>query len=431
MEGSGHLAMAVGRHGYVARAMKRRRRVLVLAYFFPPLGGAGVQRTLKFVRYLEPLGWDATVVTSRSRLYPARDPSLLEDVPGGTRIIRTRALPLASWAGAILYRLRLRTLHAWVTWPDSGKGWAPFACLAALRAARLERPDVIFSTSAPFGAHLVAMWVSRRTGIPWVADFRDEWASNPNLGEPPRSLARLTARSERAITSAACRVVVAADYFRLEGLAPDDPRRRVILNGVDDADLPTTSIHPPTDRFVLANVGTVYDSFDPSAALRALPRLVEQGEIEREQVVVRFVGSIWSDDFEPPRGIRFEQTGYVEHSRAVEEMCMASVLLLYRPRSSLAPSGKLFEYLASGRPILCLTRPDNLAARLVRDWRAGVVADPDDETEIEAALLMLWRRWQDSGLPDQPEVRRRALERYSRQAGAKQLAEVLEDVAHG
>ena len=205
----------------------------------------------------------------------------------------------------------------------------------------------------------------------------------------------------------------------------------MIPNGVDEADLPEKSTQPPTDRFVLANVGTVYDSFDPSRALRVLARLVEQGEIEREQVEVRFVGSIWSEKFEPPHGIRFERTGYVEHSRAVEEMCSASALLLYRPSSSLAPSGKLFEYLASGRPILCLTRADNLAAQLVRDWHAGVVADPHDETEIEAALLTLWRRWRDTGLPDQSDVRRRVLERYSRQAGAKQLAHVLEDAAGG
>jgi glycosyltransferase involved in cell wall biosynthesis len=411
--------------------MEPRRRVLVLAYFFPPLGGAGVQRTLKFVRYLEPLGWDATVVTSRSRHYPAHDSSLLDDVPTTTRIIRTRAWPVASWVGAALYRLRLRRLHAWVTWPDQGKGWAPFAFLAALRAARHERPDVIFSTSAPFGVHVVAMWVSRRTGIPWVADFRDEWASNPLLGQPPKRLARLTARSERAITSSARRVVVAADYFRLEGLPQDDKRRTVIPNGVDEGDLPKTSKPPPTDRFVLANVGTVYDSIDPRPALRALGNLVEQREIEREQVEVRFVGSIWIEDFQPPRSIRFERAGYAEHARAVEEMCSATALLLYVPSSSLAPSGKLFEYLASGRPILCLTRSDNLAAQLVRDWHAGVVADPHDEKEIEAALLTLWHRWQDSGLPDQSEVRRRVLERYSRQAGAKRLAQVFEDVARG
>lgn len=411
--------------------MEPRRRVLVLAYFFPPLGGAGVQRTLKFIRYLEPLGWDATVVTTRSRHYPARDPSLLEDVPTSTRIIRTRALPLASWVGAVLHRLGLRRLHAWVTWPDGGKGWAPFAFFATLRAARRERPDVIFSTSAPYGAHLVAMWVSRRTGIPWVADFRDEWASNPLLSEPPRILARLSARSERAVTSGARRVVVAADHYRLEGLDLDDPRRSVILNGVDNADLPKTALHPPADRFVLAHVGTVYDSIDPRPALRALGNLVEQGKIERKKVEVRFVGSIWIEDFRPPQSIWFEQTGYAAHTQAVEEMCSATALLLYIPGSSLHLPGKLYEYLGSGRPILCLARPDNLAAQLVRDWHAGVVADPHDETEIEAAILRLWRRWRESGLPDQPEVRDRAFERFSRQAEAKQLAQVLEDASHG
>src|SRR6476619_6770093 len=110
-----------------------RRRVLMLAYVFPPIGGGGVQRTVKFVRYLEPLGWDATVVTTRSRLYPARDPSLLQEVPAATRIVRTRALPLASWIGAILHRLHLDRIGVWITWPDGGKGWAPFAVERALR----------------------------------------------------------------------------------------------------------------------------------------------------------------------------------------------------------------------------------------------------------------------------------------------------------
>jgi glycosyltransferase involved in cell wall biosynthesis len=107
-------------------------------------------------------------------------------------------------------------------------------------------------------------------------------------------------------------------------------------------------------------------------------------------------------------------------------MFNATALLLYVPSSSLAPSGKLFEYLASGRPILCLTHPDNLASRLVREWNAGVVADPHDEEAIEQALLILWQRWQENGLPDQAEVRRKTLERYSRRANALRLAAVLE-----
>jgi glycosyltransferase involved in cell wall biosynthesis len=264
-----------------------------------------------------------------------------------------------------------------------------------------------------------------------VADFRDEWAANPHRTHDPRALARLAAKAERAITFRAARVVVAADYFQLDGLAADDPQRIVILNGVDGSDVRTESARPSTDRFVLAHVGTLYDSIDPSPVLRTLASLIERQEIEAERVGVRFVGSMWLDHFQCPPELPFERVGYVEHAQAVTEMVSATALLLYVPESSLAPSGKLFEYLASGRPVLCLTHPDNLASRLVREWHAGVVANPHDEEAIAQAILTLWRRWQEDGLPDQPAVRRRALERYSRQAGAERLANVLEEAARG
>jgi glycosyltransferase involved in cell wall biosynthesis len=405
-----------------------RRRVLVVAYFFPPLGGAGVQRTLKFVKYLAALGWEATVVSTRSRLYPVRDASLQDDVPDATCVVRTAALPLAHWVSLVLYRLRLRRLFAWVTWPDGGVGWFPFALWAGLRAARRDRPDVIFSSSPPQSGHLAALVVHRLTGIPWVADFRDEWASDAHRADQPRALARLAARVERAFTKHARGCVVAAGYFDIAGLPKDDPRRVEIPNGVDDADL-ATGIHPPTGRFVLAYVGTIYGIRDPTPAFRALARLIERGEVDDARVEVRLVGSMWMEGFEPGAGIQMQSTGYVDHARALQEMSAATALLLYVPSASLAPSGKLFEYLASGRPILCLTHPDNLASRLVRDWDAGVVADPHDESEIERAILTLWKRWQENGLPDQDDVRRRALAQYSRRAGAERLAAVLEEAS--
>src|SRR5205823_8100269 len=136
-------------------------------------------------------------------------------------------------------------------------------------------------------------------------------------------------------------------------------------------------------RFVLAYVGTMYGIIDPSLAMRALATLVSGGEVDSDRVEVRLVGSNWLPNFEPPSTIRVTTIGYVEHARAVAEMRAATTLLLYVPSSSLAPSGKLFEYLASGRPIVCLAHPDNLARRLVDVWGAGVVADPHDESEIE------------------------------------------------
>jgi glycosyltransferase involved in cell wall biosynthesis len=410
----------------------RRRRALMLAYFFPPVAGAGAQRTLKFVRHLVPHGWDATVVSTRSRAYRARDPSLLAEVPASTRVVRTRALPLAAYLGVVLHRLRLRRLRAVVVWPDNGLGWSPFALVATLRAVRQDRPEVVFSTSSPYAAHLVALIVARLTGLPWVADFRDEWSTNPHLADQPLVLAALTARTERAITARASRVVVAADYFDLNGLPRGDRRRVEIPNGVDEADLaPSSTPGPPADRFVFAHVGTLYDIRDPTPALRALAALGARGAIDGRQVEVRLVGNIWLERFTPPAGLRVERVGYVDHARAVAEMRAATALLLFVPPASLAPSGKLFEYLASGRPLLCLARADNLASRLVREWDAGIVADPDDESAIERAILALWDRWRADGLPDREDVRARTLERYSRRAAAERLAQVLDEACRG
>jgi glycosyltransferase involved in cell wall biosynthesis len=402
----------------------------MLAYFFPPLGGAGVQRTLKFVKYLGLVGWDATVVSTRSRVYPARDPSLLEEIPETTRVIRTSALPVAHWLSLVLYRLRLRRLFAWITWPDGGIGWLPFALWAGLRAVRRDRPDVIFSSSPPQSGHLAALVIHRLTGIPWVADFRDEWAADAHRADEPRTLTRLAARAERVFTKHARRSVVAAGYFDIAGLAISDPRRVEIPSGVDDADL-VTNIHPPVDRFVLAYVGTIYGIRDPIPVFRTLAALIDRGEIDGGRFEVRLVGSIWLEGFDPPTGIEVQSTGYVDHARALREMSAATALLLYVPSASLAPSGKLFEYLASGRPILCLTHPDNLASRLVKEWGAGVVADPHDDYGIQGAIMTLWKRWQDNGLPDQGDVRRRTLAHYSRRANAGRLAEVLEAASDG
>ena len=400
------------------------RRALVIAYFFPPLGGAGVQRTLKFVKYLPEFGWRTTVVSTRSRLYPTRDDGLVEEIPAATRVVRPPALPLARWLAIALHKLGLMRLKAYVSWPDGGLGWVPSALVAAWREVRRERPDVIFSTSAPYGGHLVALAIHRLTGIPWVADFRDEWASNPHLADQPRLLAFLSRRAERAITRHAARVVVAADYFGLEG----DASRETITNGVDPSDVPEQAGAPPADRFRLSFVGTVYGPIDLAPVLRALARLTAAGDIDPQRFELRIVGNVLIPGFAAPDGVPLARTGYVGHDRAVEEMRDSTALLLYVHQESLAPSGKLFEYLAAERPVLCVTRADNLAARLVREWDAGIAAAPRDEDAIAAALRELYRRWEAGDLASPTGTRTRVLARYSRRELTRRLAGVLDAV---
>jgi glycosyltransferase involved in cell wall biosynthesis len=400
-------------------------RVLVIAYFFPPLGGAGVQRTLKFVKYLPELGWQPTVVSTSSRIYGIHDDSLLGEIPPGVRVVRAPALPLARLAAIVLYKLGLHRLRQWVAWPDGGLGWAPFALVAAWREVRRQRPDAIFSSAAPQGGHLAAMLLSRLTGIPWVADFRDDWASSTYLADQPWPLPALSRRAERAFTDAADRVVVVADYFRLEG----DPPQTVIPNGVDAPDVPERSEMPADDRFRLSFVGTLYESIDARPVMDSVLRLVKAGVIDRDRFELRVVGNVMIPGFTPPDGLPMHATGYLSHEEAVEEMRRSTALLHYRPPGSLAPSGKIFEYLAVERPVLCVTRPDNLAARLVSDWDAGVAADPADEDAIDAALRSLYERWANGALAPPSGVRERVLAHYSRRELTRRLAEVLDEVA--
>jgi glycosyltransferase involved in cell wall biosynthesis len=419
--------------------MSHRKRVLVIHYFFPPLGGAGVPRMLKFVKYLRDYGWEVTVLTSavNVRWYGARDESLLEDLPPNVQVVRAGEVPIARThrrLAGILRRLRISQLGTYVTWPDETVGWLPFAAAAGVRTGRRWRPDVILSSSYPYTNHFVALALSRLLQVPWIADFRDPWTHNPGGTQSnalPWPLPRLNLRAERELVQRAHRVIVVDDRLELEGLDADDPRRVVIPNGVDPADLrPADSdvSRISADRFRLTYVGTLYGERDAGPVFRAIARLIRCGVIDKEKFEVSIVGNVWLNDGAFANyGIPISRHGYVDHARAVSEMCSATALLFYAPSSTWAPSGKIFEYLVSGRPILSVARTDNLAYQLVKELCAGVAVEPDDPAAIEQALELLYKRWLGGTLHVAPDVRERTVERFSRRRLTGDLAEVLDD----
>ena len=295
------------------------RRALVIAYFFPPLGGAGVQRTLKFVKYLPEFGWNATVVSTRSRLYPSRDTELVREIPHGTRVVRAPALPVARYAAILLHKLGWMRLKEYVAWPDGGFGWAPTAFAAAWREVRRERPDVIYSTSAPYGGpprragtapphrHSVGRRLPRRVGR---RRSRHGPAAHARAPQPDRI--------ERAIRRHAAHTVVVADYFRL---ASDGGPRTTITNGVDPEDVPEAEGSPP-ERSVPPHVcghGLRHDR--PRAGRGGAPADDRApGRSRRSELELRIVGGIWLPGFSVPDGVPLTQTGYVGHDEAIAEM---------------------------------------------------------------------------------------------------------------
>ena len=347
-----------------------RHRVLMLAYYFPPLGGGGVQRTLKHVKYLAPEGFDAIVVTSDGRGFPLRDPLMATEIPPGTVVLRARTIPVQLIRWKLEGLLRKVGLPTWpasvVGWPDEMVGWLPGALFQALRGVRRYRPDVLYTTSSPVTAHVVGMIVQRITGLPWVADFRDPWTRHPHAARQFAVVARASEVLERSVMSRIDKAVIVDESVELLGVESLDPRVAIIRNGVDPEDLAGTTRARRPSHFRLSYVGSLYGSRDGAAVFSALRGLVRRGVLDKSAFELRLVGDAKLPPNFAPGGLSVTQTGYVDHGQALEEMMSASALLLYLPPITRGSSGKLFEYLASGRPVLCVARRDNLAYRLIK-----------------------------------------------------------------
>ena len=179
-----------------------------------------MQRVLKFVKYLVEFGWEVKVLTTASLDYAVHDYSLVDEVPAEVEVVRAHEWPIPALRSALLnplHRLRAPGLLKYVGWPDERCGWLPFAAREGLRLADRFRPDVVFTSSPHYSAHVVGRLLSVARGVPWVADFRDPWTQGQNQ-EDPRLLAAANRRMERSIVTHARYVTVVDDPIQLVGL---------------------------------------------------------------------------------------------------------------------------------------------------------------------------------------------------------------------
>ena len=435
--------------------------LLVIAYFFPPLGGGGVQRTVKFLKYLRPLGWRAEVITVRAAKYWALDPALAAEVPADTVVHRTFALTGPdllthgrAGAAGIRSTAAFRRLRRWSSLflvPDAYVGWFPFA-LARARA-RMERGDVdvMLTTSSPDSTHLVGLVLRERLPVPWVADFRDPWVRRLTFQAPTAWHRRLHLWLERRVLERADRVLVTNKATRDDFLARHpqlpDGRFAVIPNGYDPEDLAVmrhfsrdssrdSSLdsgrdrHPPAPGLILVHTGLLSGRRTLAPVVEAMARLFAERPELAARLRLRQVGPRESvnDDLVSMGGLAGNVTFVppVAHREVLAEMAGAGALLLLEagePEGSLITPGKLFEYLASRRPILAVV-PPGPAADLVRATGAGEVVAPQDPAQLAAVL----GRWLAEG-PPPSRVREEDLAPYARPALAARLGALLDELA--
>jgi glycosyltransferase involved in cell wall biosynthesis len=428
------------------------RRLLVLCYFYPPLGGGGVHRVLGFTRHLPRHGWECTVVCADAGDYWVTDESLLARVPPGTEVIRVRGgSALSAWLGltrgaAGVRSTRtfagLRRLSDWWLIPDSYAGWSRRARAAAERRARGGGFDAMLSSSPPDSVHLAALAVHRRLGLPWVADFRDPWVGL-NFREPPSAWhrARHEALEDRVLQGAD--VVLAASRTHADRMErrPRAPRRVIHLpNGFEPDETAATSAAPAAAthaadgrRFELVFSGTLAQMPDAEVFLEALHDWFARRPEARRRVRARFAGP-YESGYED-RAIALGLKGIVEfmgprpHAEARALQRGAAALLLWKPRNypTMVP-GKLYEYLDSGRPILALLAPGDEAGALV-ERAGGEIVAPGDRAALTASLERRYTAWTSGGARD--SARPDWLAEHTRERLAARLAGVLDDLAGG
>jgi glycosyltransferase involved in cell wall biosynthesis len=416
-------------------------KVLLVTRHFPPGGGGGVQRPLKFATHLPALGIETHVLAPDLPDAAAEDSEL--ELPTQAWIHRVRYI--GPRAGRPSERLlakqglsRVGTQAALfgrrLLVPDENAPWSTLATPVAIRLVRREGIDLVLTTSPPPSLNLLGATVKRTTGAAWVADLRDPLTSHPHRRGYESQLARLKESTvggvARVVASQANAVVAASDAIA-EEMRALEPKGKVvtIANGCDFDDFAGLEYHP-SDRFRITHAGAFQGKRDPKPFLRAL------AESGLEDVVVRFAGDFRSEDRvyaeELGLGDRIELLGYVSRRRSLELQRDSDVLLLLIPESGGrgrgVVTGKIYEYLAAERPILAAVPPDGAAAQLVRDTGAGIVAASDDVDALREALVDLHRRWRDGGLdgtPLSPEWR----ERLSRGGRVEELADLLGSVA--
>lgn len=455
------MSLATLDHETMASAAPASRgRVLLIAYSFPPVGGAGVQRPVKWTKYLRRAGWDVTVLTPANPSVPVLDESLLADVPADVSIVRP-----ATWEPSYATKQGMNTgtrQSAWWRWPlqaaksgvrtaaklclqpDPQILWYPNALRAATKLLSREPHDAILCTAPPYSSFLLGKTLKDRFHLPLILDYRDEWdLSSRYLEHAHRDgfSQFVQERQQRAVLRAADAVIATTQASvrrlseRLEQL-DSTAERLCIYNGFDEDDFPAS---PPVVRadssttFRLVYTGTLWNLTDVSPLIQAMERLsVRSPELARRLEFI-CVGRKTGDQQQwlsrlAETQVRLIDRSYCDHSEVLQWLAAADALGLLLsdvPGAERVVPAKLFEYLAARREILSIV-PDGETSEIVSQFFPQSCFSPGDVTEIADWLA---RRLQGDQQPTAPR-NENALAEYSREHQTERLIGLLERHCH-
>lgn len=429
---------------------KAGRKVLIITYYWPPSGGAGVQRWLKFVKYLRNFGWEPVVYTPENPEYPAIDNSLLKDIPQGIEIVRTPIWEPYSFykklvgakkterinAGFLSEKKRPGLAERFSIWlrgnffiPDARKFWIKPSIKFLVKYLKQHPVDAIVSTGPPHSMHMIALGVKKRTGLPWLADFRDPWTNIDFYHELMLSswADRKHHKQEMSVLKKADEVVVISNSMKTDFLKLLKRDYSVITNGYDQDDIAGVDARID-ERFSVAHIGTMVKTRNPLLLWEVLSEEVLKDTDFANDLEIKLVGSV---DYSVTESIEAAGLGnyvnkisYVPHNEVVKIQQQSQVLLLLindTPNAKVILPGKFFEYMAARRPILCIGPRDGDAAEVILETNAGYVSEKDDKESIRKAINELYSRFRTG----KNIVDSKGIARFSRESLTGRMAECL------
>ena len=412
------------------------KKVLMIAHQFPPIGGSGVQRTVKFIKYLPEFGWKGHVFTRRARKVQLTDSTLGSDIPKDTPVFRSAAWDLSEWPFPL--NLAGKYIRRKILVPDGERLWQIFARKQAIHTAQTGGYDMLYSSSQPFSTHLLAMEVKKALpSLPWVIDLRDEWTNNTFVkayGYPPARILR-EKEMERQTFEMADAIVINTPFMR-DNSVRDYPcvkdKIHVIPNGFDLEDFAGLEPARINDRFTLTYTGLIYGNTSPKTVFQAVSGLLREGRIQPGDICLRFIGNYKPDLLEGMArehqlGQVVEVLPYMPHLESIQNLLWSdAVLLLLGENTEAIYTGKLMEYINTGKPILASIPSKGAAASLIHETKTGFVAHCDDVTTTAEHILSMVENWRQGKPLFQPD--RSEIAQYERKELTKKLAAVFNGI---
>jgi glycosyltransferase involved in cell wall biosynthesis len=432
------------------------KKVLVIAYYWPPSAGSGVQRWLKFVKYLRDYGWEPIVYTPLNPDFDLKDNRLLEEIPEGIQILKTpitepftwyskltgqkaenQVNPVMKGEGKISWKSKLALwIRANVFIPDSRMLWIRPSVRFLHKWLKENKVDAFVTTGPPHSMHVIGLGLKEKTGLPWLADFRDPWTSIDFYHELPLEpwADQRHKRLERAVFRKADSVVVVGNQMKVEMDAAGFPNSVVVTNGYDPADIDLNSPIEMDKAFSIIHIGMLGKARSHTIFWNGLHQLREEHPDFARDLQVRIYGV--ADPIVQQQISGFGDISwisflpYVSHAEVIKIQREARVLLLSVnnvPSAKGIITGKIFEYLAIGRPVLCIGPPDGDAAHIIREAEAGPIVDFEDLDGLKKAVMELYQNWKSGNDLKSPAN----VGKYSRKALCADIASELNRISSG